>query len=323
MLRGISLRNKNAGLALSLFLLGTSAPAAGQVLRLPGPPPEKASDPAAPPPGATPTASASTPLRLEWPSWLDLPGARLLARGTKARGRIVAGSAETCTGDVLGKPSQGCLEKVFESPGKVMEVYAYYEDLLERYGYTDKSPSSKPYASVALGKNPSDTFASLTMREYPTQDPDYYRQVTVFLRQLSNTSTTKAELSFLIKSGADEPAPESAGTQKKDFLSFPPDRSTWTWAIQSVALPPGSANRHSSFYYEAPTDRSVAAPLTLPAGAVIVGVFPDDCAFSVREARGSAPLNFPNESQAKGKTLAAGTWSVYPQKCGGVAVFLK
>jgi hypothetical protein len=66
----------------------------------------------------------------------------------------------------------------------------------------------------------------------------------------------------------------------------------------------------------------VEEPLTLPAGAAIVGVFPDDCAFSVRDELGHS-FTFRNEDEAKAKRLGPGTWSVYPLKCGGVNVFLK
>jgi hypothetical protein len=111
-------------------------------------------------------------------------------------------------------------------------------------------------------------------------------------------------------------------TQRGDHLSFPPPRDTWRWAIQSVITQRGSKIKYSSFYYEAPTDRSVEQPLTLPAGAAIVGVFPDDCTFSVRDQLGNS-FTFRNEDEAKSKGLGPGTWSVYPLKCGGVAVFLR
>lgn len=83
---------------------------------------------------------------------------------------------------------------------------------------------------------------------------------------------------------------------------MPPPPGTWTWEIQSVAQRRGSEIKYSSFYYEASTDRSVEQPLTLPAGATIVGVFPDDRAFSVRDALGHS-FTFRNEDEAKAKGL--------------------
>jgi len=115
-------------------------------------------------------------------------------------------------------------------------------------------------------------------------------------------------------------APAAARTG--DHLSFPPPRGTWKWAIQSVAVKRGSGIGYTSFYYEAATGRSVDQALSLPNGATIVGVFPDDCAFSVRDALGNS-FGFRNEQEAKAKELSPGTWSLFPEKCGGVALFLK
>ena len=91
--------------------------------------------------------------------------------------------------------------------------------------------------------------------------------------------------------------------------------------IQSTALATTPV-KYSSYYYEPATDRSAEKPLNLPAGAAIVGVFPDDCMFSARNESGES-FTFRNESQAKATRLGPGTWTVYPLKCGGVAVFLK
>jgi hypothetical protein len=117
-------------------------------------------------------------------------------------------------------------------------------------------------------------------------------------------------------------APVTNAGRKGDHLSFPPPRGTWSWAIQSVATRAGSGIKYNSYYYEASTDRSVEQPLALPAGAAIVGVFPDDCEFAVRDKSGHS-FAFRNEDEAKAKGLGPGTWSVYPLKCGGVDVFLK
>jgi hypothetical protein len=106
-----------------------------------------------------------------------------------------------------------------------------------------------------------------------------------------------------------------------DRLSLAQSRPSYTWVIQSTALTTSPA-KYSSYYYEPATDRSVEKPLNLPAGAAIVGVFPDDCMFSAKSESGDS-LTFRNESEAKAKRLNPGTWSVYPLKCAGVAVFLK
>lgn len=117
-------------------------------------------------------------------------------------------------------------------------------------------------------------------------------------------------------------APMAPMAKKREHLSFPPPRGTWSWVIQSVATSRGSEIKYTSFYYEASTARSVEQPLTLPDGAAIVGVFPDDCEFMVRDQVGNS-FTFRNEDEAKTKGLGPGTWSVYPRKCGGVAVFLR
>src|SRR5262249_48262314 len=109
-----------------------------------------------------------------------------------------------------------------------------------------------------------------------------------------------------------------AARRTGEHLSFPPPRGTWKWAMQSVAVKRGSGIGYTAFYYEAATDRSVDHALSLPNGATIVGVFPDDCAFSVRDELGNS-FAFRNEEEAKAKGLGPGTWSLYPEKCGGVA----
>jgi hypothetical protein len=81
-------------------------------------------------------------------------------------------------------------------------------------------------------------------------------------------------------------------------LSFPPPRGTWRWTIQSVVVGRGSTRKYVSYYYEAATDRSVEKPLTLPAGAEIVGIFPNNCMFSVRDELGHS-FTFRNEEEAK------------------------
>jgi hypothetical protein len=74
-------------------------------------------------------------------------------------------------------------------------------------------------------------------------------------------------------------------------------------------------------YYEAPTDRSVVAPLTLAAGATVVDVFPTDCPFMMQDQAGHV-FNYKKGEELKGKPLAPGTWAAYPMKCSGITVFL-
>jgi len=111
--------------------------------------------------------------------------------------------------------------------------------------------------------------------------------------------------------------------QKWMGIGMPPQRGTYRWVIQSVATHGSkSGKKYSSFYYETSTGRSVEEPLSLPAGGEIVGVFPDDCTFAVQDQSGHS-FTFRNEDEAKAHGLGSGTWSVYPLKCGGVAVYLK
>jgi hypothetical protein len=107
-----------------------------------------------------------------------------------------------------------------------------------------------------------------------------------------------------------------------DRLSVHAPANKWSWVIQSVAAPQDSKIKYTSFYYEAATDRTVEKPLTVPTGVAVVGVFPDDCTFSVSNELGKS-FTFRNEAEAKAKGLGPGTWSVTPLNCGGVAVFLK
>ncbi len=118
------------------------------------------------------------------------------------------------------------------------------------------------------------------------------------------------------------PAVTPVAAHQGSVLSSTPPRGAWRWAIQSVAGGSGPNTKYSSFYYEAATDRSVERPLNLTVGGTIVGVFPNDCTFSVRSDLGDA-FTFRDEPEAKGKTLGPGAWSVYPLKCSGVVVFIK
>ena len=111
--------------------------------------------------------------------------------------------------------------------------------------------------------------------------------------------------------------------QKWMGIGLPPPRGTYKWVVQSVAIHGSkSGKKYSSFYYEISTGRSVEEPLSLPAGGEIVGVFPDDCMFSVHDQAGHS-LTFRNETEAQAHGLGPGTWSVYPLKCGGIEVYVR
>jgi hypothetical protein len=380
------------------------------------------------PPAEAPAPPILPPLPLEWPDWLQVPQARLTSQRTNPPGRIGVGTEDTCPGDVIGQPSQGCLKKVYVSSLKLNDAYEYMSGLLEQYGYSAQPLNAQPNANVGLGKWISGALASLTMREYPEpRQENYYRQLDIFLRQPGARSTT-VEVTFLVKGGqapgtaslsgvwtfthlrdrfhgtielkqagseitgtwhtatgkneadtaisgqvegntvrltrmvgdnqnyvltlsadgnrldgfgngwfvnhanlnmqrvpppapsADVPPPATTATHSG--LSFPPPHAAWKWAIQCVAMHRGSEIKYNSFYYEAATDRSVEEPLNLPGGGDIVGVSPNDCGFSARDEAGHS-YTFRNEAEAKSKGLGPGTWSVYPMKCGGVAVFVK
>jgi len=246
-----------------------------------------------------------------------------VAQRTNPPGRAGVGVDESCPGDVIGRPSQGCLKRTHLSGGNLKDVYAYFDGLLAQYGYTTQNASPEPYANLQLGKWVSDVFGSFTVRSYPdVRQPDHYRQINLFLRQLTS-GQTQAEITFTVKNGpAAASAPPQAARKNDDRLSFPPPRGTWKWALQSVAVKVESKIQYSTFYYEASTDRSVEKPLPLPSGGSIVGVFPDDCTFSVQDQTGRS-FTFKNQDEAKGKTLSPGYWSLFPIKCGGVVLFVK
>jgi hypothetical protein len=114
-----------------------------------------------------------------------------------------------------------------------------------------------------------------------------------------------------------------ASKKKWMGIGLPPQRGTYAWIIQSIAIHGGkSGKKYSSYYYEVSTGRSVEEPLSLPAGGTIVGVFPDDCTFSVQDQLEHS-FTFRNEDEAKAHGLGPGIWSVYPLKCGGIAVYIK
>ena len=150
-----------------------------------------------PPPGER----ALSPLRMEWPAWLELPGGRVVSQRSSPRGRIATWSVETCPGDVIGKPSQGCLKRVYESPRSLMDAYGYFESLLEQHGYSTEIPGQQARPDSPLSKSIADDVASLTLREYPAPEhDDYYRQIDVFIRP--SQAKTRVEITFQVNNGA-------------------------------------------------------------------------------------------------------------------------
>jgi len=290
---------------------------------------------AAPTPAQAPTQAAASstqagvlpPLTLEWPAWLAPPGGRLVSQRTIAPGRAVSGE-EFCPGDVMQHASQGCLKRTYQAAGNLKDTYAYFEGLLTQYGYTTQNASPQPYANLQLGKWVSDVFGSFILRQYPQpQQASYYREINAFLRQAPPATGTQVEITFLVKNGTagvGNPLPPQSGStaaparsaapadpsRKGDGFSFPP-RGTWKWTFQSVAQHRGSEVKYVNYYYEAATDRSVDQALPLPLGGIIVGVFPDDCAFGALDDKGHA-LKFGGQNDAKGKELSPGGLALLP-----------
>jgi hypothetical protein len=150
------------------------------------------------PPPPEPAPDLLPELRLEWPLWLGIEGAQPLSQRTNPSGRV-GGAAGSCPGDALGKPSRGCLQRVFESSSTIRDVFGYFESILENHGYTAQSPGRDAYANPQLWKKVADVNSSMRMREYPEpREPEYYRQIDVSLRQPLATGSTKVELTFLV-----------------------------------------------------------------------------------------------------------------------------
>jgi hypothetical protein len=283
-------------------------------------------------PPAQPTAPADRmlpALRLEWPEWLQVPGGRLTSQRTNPAGRVPTWSVESCPGDVIAKPSQGCLARVYESSSQLGSLYEYLGGLLEQHGYTAQSASPQPGANLELGKWIAEPFAQLKVREYPVQWADtYYRQIHIFLRQ-PKTPTTKIEITFMVKNGQAveapvpvSPAPAPSADGPAWYEAAPQDRNSWRWLIQSVATRSGPEVKYSNLYYEQATTRTVEGRLPLPAGGVIVHAFPVDCAFYVQDERGNT-MKFANAKEAIGKPVGPGNWTVYPVQVRGVVVYFR
>ncbi|HLK68065.1 MAG TPA: hypothetical protein VKU19_31750 [Bryobacteraceae bacterium] len=140
------------------------------------------------------------PLPLEWPAWLEFPGGRIASQRTTSPGHIAKSGLQSCPGDVIGRPTQGCLARVYETSSQLKDVYTYFEGILAQQHYTTESASPEPYANLQLGKSIGDVFGSLTMRQYPVRGQDsYYRQINIFLRQPGSATGTKAEITFMVK----------------------------------------------------------------------------------------------------------------------------
>ncbi len=289
--------------------------------------------PRAPEP-STPADRSFVPLLLEWPGWLEVPGGRLISKRTNAPGRIGKWSVETCPGDVIGKPSQGCLARVYQSSRPLRELYEYFDGLLSQYGYTTQNASRKPYANLELGKFIAEPFAQLKMREYPVQGEEtYYQQIVIFMRQ-PQSPTTKVEITFMVKNGSSRAPvamkvastpPQQASSSSAPLAWYevtPRSKDEWKWAIQSVATRSGAGVKYTNYYYEQATNRIVDERLPLPNGGVIVHAFPVDCAFYIEDDRGNR-TKFASAQEAKGKAVSPGNWTVYPIKVSGVVVYFK
>jgi hypothetical protein len=164
------------------------------------------------------------PLRLEWPGWLVVPGGKLVSQRTIPPVRVGNGLADTCPGDVIGQPSQGCLQRVYQSSDQLKDLYEYFDGLLGGRGFATRGIPTQPNDYMDLGKFIRPPFASLTMREYPVpQEETYYRQLNVFLRQ-PQTPTTKVEISFLVRN---PPGMETATSGRGNV--------TGTWAFTHVS----------------------------------------------------------------------------------------
>ena len=77
-------------------------------------------------------------------------------------------------------------------------------------------------------------------------------------------------------------------------------RAPYTWIMQSVIVRGSNPRKYTAPSYVAPTDGTMVGPLTLPAGATIVDVFPSDCMFSLRIKR-ATPSPSIRERKRKAK----------------------
>jgi hypothetical protein len=176
-----------------------------------------------------PAEPAFTPLRLEWPAWLQVPRGRLVSQRTNPAGHIGRGIEDTCPGDILNEPSHGCIERVYESTGQLAELYHYFDDALTQHGFATRGPGAEPDAYADLGQFIAPPLASLNEREYPApHDENYYQQLNIFLRQVQ-TPTTKVEIAFLARN---PPGVEGAATWSvSGFWAFTHELGRFTGVI--------------------------------------------------------------------------------------------
>ena len=116
--------------------------------------------------------------------------------------------------------------------------------------------------------------------------------------------------------------PQRGSAPAKRVATTPFKRVPYTWVMQSSILPGTSPRRYAAYYFEVPTGASVERPLDLPLGGTLVDVFPNDCVFSMEDQAGHR-LTFRDAKEAVGRRLDAGSWSVFPVKCGGIDVFVR
>jgi hypothetical protein len=184
------------------------------------------------PPPAPRATQETAPLTLEWPEWLQVPRGRVVSQRTNPRGRTWTWSEESCPGDVIGKPSQGCLKKVVQSSLSLQEIYNQLEALLEQHGYTARSQGTGPSANLELRKSISPPFAELKLREYPfPQDPNSFRQLEILMRQ-PDSPGTRLEMSFLVREAATVAVKPLSGTWA--FTHFVGERSVGTITLRQV-----------------------------------------------------------------------------------------
>jgi hypothetical protein len=301
-----------------------------RVVRLPGPPPGAAAAPAPAPaaPAPVPKAQAAERLRLEWPAWLRIPGGEMTVNQTTPQGKKTVWSSESCPGDKLSTPSQGCIHRVYLSSWNIKDVYDHLDNLLDRWGYSVKGASTEHYAYIALFKSFGESYSQLTERQWPNEpDETVYSQIKIALNP-GPTAKTKAEVWYLVRNEPDSPPPVSHIFQAEPgktpwYQAAPENRGDWSWIIQTTAFRSGKDSvQYQSFFYEQSTQRSVEARLPLPNGGTIVHSFPVDAAFWVQDEYGHT-LRFENVEQARGKAVGPGNWTVYPIKVGGIVVYFR
>ena len=152
-----------------------------------------------------------------------------------------------------------------------------------------------------------------------------------------NGGRSKVKVSFTLKP---EPTPASrqvsampqaqpvvaqaqpAFPQGRRLPTSPLTRTPYVWIIQAYVVRGSSPTRYRVGYDEVPTLASGEGPLPLAAGATIVDVFPDKCAFWVSDQAGHS-FNFHIAKEALGTSLNPGAWSIYPIDCFGIQVYLR